>query len=290
MGHLQDLPVLGVGFALRQPTLEATLASRDVIDWVEITADNHIRRGGHAARMLQRAYEVFPLVSHSFGLSLGSVDPFEMTYVQDLKAITEAVNSPWISDHLCFCSVQGTYAKELVPLPRTRETVLHVADRIKWLQDTFQRPFLFENVCYYFEYPQNKMPEHAFLSAIAEEADCGLLLDLNNLYVNATNFKWDAMDALKQLPLERVVQVHVSGCMEFPECLVDVHGGPLREEVWEMLDWLLQQANPAAVMLEWDFEIPEFEVIRQELWRIRRMWDQTQPAPANRKRLEVQAS
>lgn len=277
-----DCPTLGVGLALRQPLLEGTLQATDLIDWVEVTADNHMRRGGQSRRMLERALPVYPMTSHSFNINLGGTDPFNETYLSQLQELFDEMNPPWFADHLCFGCTDGVYAKDLIPLPMTREAASHVADRIRFLQDRFQRHFLFENVSYYFEYPQNEMPEHAFLASIAEQADCGLLLDVNNVYVNARNFGWDAIGFLKELPMERVVEVHVSGHLEYPEGLVDVHGSPVCEDVWEMLGWVLLHGQPAGILLERDYFIPDFGEIRQELARMRTLWDAHRPVPEKR--------
>jgi hypothetical protein len=185
------------------------------------------------------------------------------------------VKPAWFSDHLCFSSIGGDYFNDLMPLPRTKETVRHMADRIRILQDTFQRPVLIENISQYIQCPEDEMPEHAFFGSIAETADCGLLLDVNNIYVNAVNHKLDAYEFLAGLPLERVVQIHVAGHHEFPEGLIDTHGAPVIDPVWNLLRSVLERSRPCGVMLERDTHLPPFEELIPELNMIRRIWQET---------------
>ena len=282
----QNCPVLGVGLGLRRPLLEDTLASRDeefgfgqaknhLIDWLEFTPENYIGRGGHARRMLERAHQQFPLASHGVSLSIGSIDPLNETYLSELEELFAWTQPAWFSDHLCFSSVDGQYFNDLIPLPRTMETVHHVADRIRRLQDRFQRTVLIENVSQYFNCPADTLPDAAFISQILTEADCGLLLDVNNVYVNSVNHGFDALEFLSALPLERVVQIHVAGHHQFPEGLVDTHGAPVCDPVWELLRWTMAHCRPCGVMLERDTDIPAFQELVSELQQIRQIWQDT---------------
>ncbi|MCE3234619.1 MAG: hypothetical protein K0Q50_799 [Vampirovibrio sp.] len=278
----QGCPVLGVGLGLRRPLLEETLAAGELIDWLEFTPENFMGRGGQALRMLERAKAQFPLVSHGVSLSIGSLDPFNPAYLQDLGELFDWINPPWFSDHLCFSSIDGHYFNDLLPLPRTKETVSHVAGRLQFLQDHFQRPVLIENISQYLNSPDDELSDAEFISRILEQADCGLLLDVNNVYVNSRNHGFDPLSFLGNIPLERVVQIHVAGHHEFPEGLVDTHGAPVIDPVWDVLHWVLQHCNPCGVMLERDTYLPEFEELVPELQRIRQIWQETgQPEPSH---------
>jgi uncharacterized protein len=275
----QACPVLGVGLGLRRPLLEETLAATDLIDWLEFTPENYMGRGGKARQMLIRAKEKFPLVSHGVSLSLGSLDPLNEAYLTDLENLFAWTQPPWFSDHLCFSSIDGHYFNDLMPLPRTTEVVRHVANRVKALQDILQRPVLIENISQYMNSPDDEMPDADFISAILQQADCGLLLDVNNVYVNSRNHGFAPLEFLANLPLERVVQIHVAGHHEFPEGLVDTHGAPVVDPVWDLLVWVMQRCRPCGVMLERDTYLPEFNALVSELQKIRTIWHQTgQPA------------
>jgi len=271
--------VLGVGLGLRRPLLEDTLDSKGLIDWLEFTPENFMGRGGQVCRMLERAEAQIPLVSHGVSLSLGSIDPLSEKYLAELEVLFAWTKPAWFSDHLCFSSAQGNYFNDLMPLPRTWETIHHVVQRIQQLQDHFQKPFLIENISQYLHAPTDEMPDAEFISHILTLADCGMLLDVNNVYVNSVNHGFEPLEFLSQIPLERVVQIHVAGHHEFPEGLVDTHGAPVCNPVWDLLRWTLSHCKPCGVMLERDTEIPAFADLVPELQMIRQIWNETgQPA------------
>ncbi|WP_373532323.1 DUF692 family multinuclear iron-containing protein [Vampirovibrio sp.] len=281
----QGCPVLGVGLGLRRPLLEDTLAATDLIDWLEFTPENYMGRGGKALRLLQRAKASYPLISHGVSLSLGSLDPISEAYLAELSDLFGWTHPAWFSDHLCFSSLDGNYFNDLMPLPRTPETVQHVASRLKRLQDRMQRPVLIENISQYVNTPFDEMPDAAFIAAILEQADCGLLLDVNNVYVNSVNHAFDPVAFLDALPLHRVVQIHVAGHHQFPEGLVDTHGAAVIEPVWVLLRWVLNRCNPCGVMLERDTYLPAFADLKPELQMIRQIWKETaQPEMASKGR------
>lgn len=274
----QGCPVLGVGLGLRRPLLEDTLTAGELIDWVEFTPENYMGRGGQARQMLERAGQVFPLVSHGVSLSLGSVDPLSEAYLTELQELFTWANPPWFSDHLCFSSVDGLYFNDLLPLPRTQEAINTVARHVRELQDRFQKPVLIENISQYLNAPTDEMSDAEFISCILTQADCGLLLDVNNVYVNSVNHRFDPLAFLSRIPLERVVQIHVAGHHQFPEGLVDTHGAPVCDPVWDLLCWTLERCEPCGVMLERDTDIPEFKALVPELQRIRQIWQAAEQA------------
>jgi uncharacterized protein (UPF0276 family) len=271
-------PILGVGMGLRRPILEETLTANDILNWVEIAPENFMGKGGQSAQMLEQAIEKYPIITHGVSMSLGSTDPWDETYLYQLKKLFQIIDPPWFSDHLCYSGIASSYFNDLIPLPRTREAIDHVVKRIQFVQETFERPYLIENISFYLNYPQNEadLSEENFLTEILERSDCGLLLDVNNIYVNALNHNWDPMDFLNKVPLERVVQIHVAGHDRFPEGIIDTHGSDVCEGVWDLLDWVLQRCKPCGVMLERDNNIPPFEELKPEILRIKALWEKTQ--------------
>lgn len=269
-------PILGVGLGLRRSLLEETLAATSVLDWLEFTPENYMGRGGLQKSVLQKVVHQYPLVSHGVSLSIGSTDALSPDYLDELEELFEWSNPAWFSDHLCFSSVEGVYFNDLMPLPRTVETVEHVARRIGVLQERFQRPFLIENISQYMNTPYDAMTDAEFITCILERSDCGLLLDVNNVYVNSQNHQFDPMSFLENIPLERVVQIHMAGHHQFDEGLVDTHGAVVIEPVWKLLEWVLQQSKPSGLMLERDTRIPPFAELVPELLRMRTLWESTQ--------------
>ncbi len=269
----QGTPILGVGLGLRDSLLQETLDATDLLDWVEITPENYMGKGGLSRQRLEKAMAIYPLVSHGVSLSIGSTDPWDPLYIKQLKELFEVIKPAWFSDHLTFSGIDGLYFNDLIPMPRNQESVNHVADRVKYLQDTFQIPVLIENASFYLDYPSSDMTDEVYLAKILEQADCGLLLDVNNVFVNASNHSWNAKAYLDALPLERVVQIHTAGHTEYPEGLVDTHGAAVKETVWELLDYVLQRCQPSGVMLERDLNIPPFSELRPEIERIKSFWE-----------------
>lgn len=272
----KDLPVLGVGFGLRRPLAKQTLKANNLIDWLEFTPENYIDRGGKFKALLENAASLYPMISHGVSMSIGSVDPLNEDFLKKLEEIFKQTNPHWFSDHLCFSSFNGHYFNDLIPLPRTPETVQHVADRIKKLQDRFQKVFLIENASQYFNYPEDTMSDLDLFTKILETADCGMLLDVNNVYVNYKNHGADAFGGdpetyIKNLPLERVVQIHVAGHAETKKGLIDTHGAPVIDPVWALLRFTLAQnnCNPCGVMLERDNHLHSLDELVPEIEQIR---------------------
>jgi len=273
-----QLPTLGIGLGFRKDMADDTLNNADRIDWLEIAPENYMGIGGRAHDLIEKAGERFPVISHGLNLSIGSTDDLNREYLRELKAVLDFVDAPWWSDHLCFASVEGAYMHDLLPLPFTREAVRHIAERIKIVQDYIERPFLFENISFYMYAPACEMTEAQFISEIAETADCGLLLDVNNVYVNAINHKFDPRKFIDQLPLERTVQIHVAGHKKIRDVIIDTHGAPVIEPVHELLAYVLERTVVKGLMLERDQNFPEFEEILGELDLLRTIAGRTQCA------------
>ena len=274
----KELPVLGIGLGLRRELFEQTLESVDRIDWLEIVPENYMDVGGSARARLEEALGEFPIITHGVNLSIGSTDPLSKDYLKSLKALLDFLDAPWFSDHLCFTSVGGAYMHDLLPLPQTREAISHIAERIKRVQDYIERPLLLENISYYMELPGCEVSEAQFLSEVLEKGDCGLLLDVNNVYVNSINLNFDPYKYLDSIPLDRTVQMHVAGHSHGDDAIIDTHGAPVIEPVFDLLTYVLKQASVNAVMLERDQNFPPFEEIIQEVEEIRNIAADTQPA------------
>ena len=273
-----ELPVLGIGLGLRRELETETLENQDRIDWLEIVPENYMDIGGSARTRLQAALDEFPIVTHGVNLSIGSCDELNKEYLASLKRLLDFIDAPWFTDHLCFTSQDGVYMHDLLPVPQSKEAVKHVSERIKRVQDYIERPLLLENISYYMEVPGCEIPEAQFLSLVLETGDCGLLLDVNNVYVNSINLNFDPYKYLDSLPLDRIVHMHVAGHGHGEQAIIDTHGAPVIEPVYDLLEYVLKKVPVNAVMLERDQNFPQFEEILAELDEIRAIADQVQPA------------
>ena len=273
----QTLPKLGIGLGLRRDMASETLKHRAQIGFLELVPENYMGVGGKAREVLDKAAAAYPLISHGVNLSIGSTDDLNYDYLKQLKSLLDEYDIPWFSDHLCFTSIEGRYLHDLLPLPFSRETVKHIVERVKRVQDFVGRPFLLENISFYMYVPGSDMTEGEFITEILELADCGLLLDVNNIYVNAVNHGFDAHKFLDTLPLERVVQIHIAGHKMGKEMIIDTHGSPIIEPVYELLDTVLRKTPVCGVLLERDQNFPEFDEILCEISQIERVAQAAQP-------------
>ena len=232
------------------------------VPWFEVLADNHMVTGGPSLKALHQIADSYPLVLHSVGLSLGSVDPLDEKYLKQLSILIDRFNMSWLSEHLCFTSAHGRQFHELIPLPYTEESVRHVVKRIKQAQEMLGRRLLIENVSSYLCYKQSTMTEWQFVSAIAEEADCDLLLDVNNVYVSSVNHGFNALDYLSGLPVTRVKQLHLAGHEDKGRFLLDSHSCEPSEGVWHLYKATITRFGYVPTLIEWDNDIPEFSVLQ----------------------------
>jgi hypothetical protein len=287
-------PDLGIGVGLRLPHYGTIFEQRPKMDWFEIISENFMVPGGLPRWNLGRALETYRVVQHGVSLSIGSIDPLDREYLAKLKALTRVTKTPWVSDHLCWTGARGTNLHDLLPLPYTEEAIRHVVSRVRVVQDYLELPFLLENVSSYLTYTHSSMTEWAFLSAIAEEADCGLLFDVNNIYVSAYNHGFDAMDYVRGIPHHRVVQYHLAGHTNYGTHIIDTHSGHVIDEVWELYRKSVELTGPVSTLIEWDDEIPPFEVLAAEAEKARKVRDEAlasaaakaAPAQADRARRE----
>ncbi|HVU05526.1 MAG TPA: DUF692 domain-containing protein [Polyangiaceae bacterium] len=264
-----SLPNLGIGIGLRTTHYAHVLEQTPEIDWFEILSDNYLHTRGRPLHYLDRVAERYPIVMHGVSLSIGSTDPLDLGYLAELKALRDRTNARWVSDHLCFTGATGKNTHDLLPLPYTEETLRHVVSRVKTVQDFLEAPLALENPSSYLEFRESRLTEWEFIARLAEEADCALLLDVNNVYVSSRNHGFDPARYLDAIPWDRVVQFHVAGHTDFGTHVVDTHIGPVVDPVWRLLGDAHRRAGGASVLLEWDAEIPSFEETHREALRAR---------------------
>jgi uncharacterized protein len=256
-----DFPLLGFGVGLRRPHYVEILGSTPPMDWFEVTSENFMVDGGRPLEIIDSVRAHYPVVMHGVSLSIGSTDPANRNYLHDLRALARRIEPAWISDHLCWTGVGGRNLHDLMPLPHTEEAVAHTARRIREVQDFLGRRILVENVSSYMTYAHSRLTEWEFLAAIADEADCGILLDINNIFVNAFNQRFDAHRYIDAIPPERVVQFHLAGHADHGTYLLDTHDHPVRPEVWELYEYAVRRLGAVSTLIEWDDNIPEFAVL-----------------------------
>ncbi len=274
----------GFGLGLRAQHYDALLAGRADVDWLEIISENYMVRGGRPLYMLDRIAERYPLVMHGVSLDIGGRDPLDRHYLRDLAMLARRVRPHRISDHLCWTRHEGVQMHDLLPLPQNEDTVRHVAARLRQVQDVLGRQFLLENVSSYFRHADDTLDEATFLAAIVAESGCGLLLDVNNVHVNAHNHGFDARTFLRSLPAKAVSQIHLAGHSEDAlgsGLLVDTHDAPVGEAVWSLYADALQLFGEVPSMIERDDDIPPLDTLVAELDVARRVADAVlQPARA----------
>ena len=263
------VPYLGHGVGLRTRHFPRVWEGAVRVDWFEAVSENFMIRGGRPLAVLEKARETAPLVLHGVSLSLGSTDPLNDAYLRDLQTLIHRFEPAWVSDHLCWGSVGGHYAHDLLPLPYTEEALQHVAERVRAVQDRLGRQILLENVSSYLTFSHSTMPEWTFLAEVAERADCGILLDVNNVYVSAANHGFSPAEYLTALPAERIGQIHLAGHSDQGTHLLDTHAGPVSAPVWDLYRLALRRYGRVSTLIEWDERIPEFEELCAEAERAR---------------------
>jgi len=273
------VPYLGHGVGLRTQHFPRVWDGTVRVDWFEVISENFMLRGGRPLAVLEKARGLAPVVLHGVSLSLGSTDPLNEMYLSDLKALTERFQPAWVSDHLCWGSVGGHYAHDLLPLPYTDEALAHVVERVQQVQDRLGRQILIENVSSYLTYTHSTMFEWEFITQIAQRADCGILLDVNNVYVSATNHGFDPHEYLRGVPVDRVCQIHLAGHSTYETYLLDTHDGPVITPVWELYRFAVQRFGRVSSLIEWDDKIPEFDEVCAEAERARAIEHQVWELP-----------
>jgi uncharacterized protein (UPF0276 family) len=267
MGNRFGLPDLGVGVGLRTTHYTHILEQQPDVAWFEIVSENFMQTAGRPRLVLERVAARYPIAMHGVSLSIGSTDPLDLAYLAELRSLRDAIGARWVTDHLCWTGVAGKNTHDLLPMPYTDASVRHVASRVRAVQDFLGTPIALENPSTYAELVGGSMKEWEFLAAVAGEADCAILLDVNNIYVNAYNHAFDVHDYLDAIPFDRVVQLHVAGHTRHATHIVDTHIGPVEPNVWDLLGEAWLRAGGVSVLLEWDAEIPPFEQVHAEALR-----------------------
>ncbi len=284
---------LGYGLGLRAKHYDYVIQNKPKVDWFEVISENYMNTRGRPRVALDKIRADYPIVMHGVSMSIGSSDPLDMSYLQRLKDLAAEIEPAWISDHLCWTGIQKKNTHDLLPVPLTEETLAHVVERIKRVQDFMGRHVLLENPSSYLTYRADEIPEYEFMARMAEEADCALLLDANNIYVASFNQRLDPYEYINAIPMDRVVQVHLAGHMNKGTHIVDTHDGPVIQDVWDLYKYITRREGFAAsTMVEWDDKIPEFPVLEAEIAKAREFAgaEVSQSAIANAKQRSRSAS
>jgi uncharacterized protein len=264
-------PGLGFGLGLRTQHYQEILDSAPPVDWFEALTENYLVPGGKPLYFLEAIRARYPVVLHGVSLSIGSTDPLNRGYLAQLKALADRIEPAWISDHLCWTGLNGRNLHDLLPLPYTEEAVIHVSDRIRAVQDCLGCRLLIENVSSYLTYIDSCMSEWEFLGAIAERADCLILLDINNIYVSSFNHDFDPRDYLRGVPAERVQQFHIAGHRNHSDYIVDTHDEPVIPPVWQLYADACRRFGAVSTLIERDDNIPPLAGLLEELDQARRI-------------------
>jgi hypothetical protein len=269
-GHV---PYLGVGVGLRPQHHAAILADARAdslgVDWFEATSENFMVPGGRPPRVLESVRASVPIAFHGVSLNIGSADALDEAYLDRLLALTHRFEPAWLSDHLCWTGVDGENLHDLLPMTHTESTLRHVAERVARVQDRLGRRIALENVSTYAVFEEDEMSEWEFLAGVAARADCGILLDVNNVFVSAHNHGLDAEKYIDAIPSERVFEIHLAGPSEAGPLLIDTHDHPVREEVWRLYERAIRRLGPVSTLIEWDDRIPPLETLAAEAARAR---------------------
>jgi len=266
-------PPVGAGIGLRQPHYREVFERRPALAFVEVHSENFFLAGGASMHALERARAAYPVSLHGVGLSLGSADRLAGEHLASLKRLVDRVEPALVSEHLCWGGVGSVHFNDLLPLPYTREALALLADRVDHVQSVLRRQVLLENLSAYVECRHSEMTETAFLAELARRTGCGLLLDLNNLYVNARNFGFDAAERLDALDAASIGQIHLAGHDVVDDCLVDTHGAIVCDPVWSLYADAVRRFGPKPTLIEWDTDLPALDVLLQQAAQARDIAD-----------------
>jgi uncharacterized protein (UPF0276 family) len=260
----------GVGIGLRIPHYNHILEHKPVCDWFEIISENFMVDGGRPLYVLDQILEQYRVVQHGVSMYFGSVEPLNRDHLRRLKKLVQRTKTPWLSDHLCWGSVDGTYSHDLLPMPYTFEAARKTAQKIREARDFLEVPVVVENVSSYAEFHASEMTEWQFLSEVVEGADCGILLDVNNIYVSSQNHNFSPFDYLHNVPHHRVAQIHIAGHSKYEKYILDTHDHAVINPVWQLYARAIELIGPTATLLEWDDHIPSFEEVHNEALKAKR--------------------
>lgn len=263
--------LLLTGIGLRAPHYSEFIEKQPKVAWIEVHSENYFVEGGVPLYTLETAREQYPISLHGVGLSLGSADELNWRHLKQLRDLILRINPCLISDHLSWSSINGQYLHDLLPLPYTKESLEHIISRIEQIQNYLNRQILIENISSYIQFDASTISEPEFLTTIAERSGCGLLLDINNLYVNATNFGYDPLKYISTIPTKYVQEIHLAGfttrLIQDKEILIDTHNRPIVPAVWELYRQAIQLLGRKPTIIEWDSELPSLDTLYLEAYR-----------------------
>ena len=258
-------PISGnAGIGLRAPHYQSILATKPGVGFLEVHSENFFGDGGQPHRYLHAFRELYPISLHGVGLSLGSADEINAAHLKKLKRLADAIEPALISEHLCWVGVNGRFLNDLLPLPYTSESLQHVVAHINQVQDFLGRRISVENVSSYLEFIDSDIPEWQFVQEVADRAGCGILLDVNNIYVNATNHGFDAKTYIDAITPGSVTEIHLAGFQDTGEILIDTHGATVSDAVWLLYEYAISHLGPVPTLIEWDTNLPALEVLLGE--------------------------
>jgi len=273
-GNRWGFPDLGLGVGLRTVHYPHILEKKPEVDFFEILSENYMDTGGRPSWVLDQVAERYPIVMHGVSMSIGSVDPLNFDHLTKLKKLAARTRALWVSDHLCWTGVSGRNTHDLLPMPLSEEALRHVIARVKTVSDFLERPLILENASTYAEFASSSMTEWDFFARLMDEADCEMLLDVNNVYVSSYNHGFDPIAYLDAVPTERVVQYHLAGHTNKGTHIIDTHNDYVIDEVWKLYAHSVKRTGNISTLLEWDADIPAFEVVHAEALKARAYRDE----------------
>ena len=269
---------LGLGVGLRTVHYDTILSENPPVDWFEIISENYMDSRGKPRYILDQIAERYPIVMHGVSMSIGSTDPLNRDYLTKLKALADSVQTKWLSDHLCWTGVAGKNSHDLLPIPFNEQTLAHVIKRVNIVQEILERPLMLENPSSYVTFADSTMSEWEFLTRLTDDTNCGLLLDVNNVYVSSVNHDFDPEEFIRSIPHQRVVQFHLAGHTNMGTHCIDTHDGRVIDPVWKLYRLAHQLTGGVSTLLEWDANIPPFQEVHNEVLKAKRHMDAEFPA------------
>jgi len=260
----------GIGIGLRIPHYDHILTRKPEVDWFEIISENFMVDAGRPLRVLDSILEQYKVVQHGVSMYFGSAERPNREHLRRLKELVKRTKTPWVSDHLCWGSVDGRYTHDLLPMPYTFEAAKLTAQKVREVRDFLNVPIVVENVSSYAEFHASEMTEWEFLNEVAELADCGILLDVNNIYVSSQNHNFDPLTYVNSVSTERVAQIHIAGHSKYRKYTLDTHDHPVIDRVWKLYERAIERVGHTATLLEWDDNIPSFQEVHREALKANR--------------------
>ncbi|HUD83164.1 MAG TPA: DUF692 domain-containing protein [Candidatus Saccharimonadales bacterium] len=269
----------GIGIGLRVPHYNHILSEKPTVDWFEIISENFMVDGGRPLKVLDQILEQYRVVQHGVSAYFGSAQPLNREHLKKLKRLVKRTGTPWLSDHLCWGSVDGRFTHDLLPMPYTFAAAKVTARNIRQTRDFLEVPIAVENVSSYAEFHVSEMTEWEFLAEVVDLADCGILLDVNNIYVSSRNHNFDPYDYVNSIPAERVAQFHIAGHTKYQKYVLDTHDHPVIDPVWKLYEHAIRKTGKTATLLEWDARIPSFEEVHTEALKANRFIENLEAKP-----------